>query len=67
MNISIQLGLWVLPLVATIGAFVWAWWWCSTEKVQRGGWFSFPFYPVVAVPAATIFSLVSWLAWSLLT
>lgn len=67
MSMTVTIGWWVLPLLATLGAFALAWWWCSTEEVSKGGWFSFPAYPLVAVPAAIIASLTAWLIWSLLT
>jgi hypothetical protein len=68
MTIEIAFGWWLLPLFATVCAWAWAWWWCSTEEISKGGfWPSIPFYPLVAVPAATIASLVAWLIWSLLT
>jgi hypothetical protein len=64
---SASIGWWALPLLTTFGAWSWAWWYCSTEEINRGGWFTFRAYPLVAVPAATIVSLSAWLIWSLLT
>ncbi len=68
MNITIQIGWWLLPLLATLGAVAWAWWYCESEEISHGGYFGgFHYYPFVAVPVAIIITLSAWLIWSLLT
>jgi len=66
MTISISIGWWIAPLAITIMLFGAAW--AKTSEDRRpAGDYSFPgLGTVFAMGAATIMSLIAWLAWALL-
>lgn len=69
MNLTIQIGWWLLPTLLTISAFIWAWWPREDEK-PTGGMFSgmgAALGLLMRTPTAAAASLLAWLAWSLLT
>ncbi|MFA6966078.1 hypothetical protein [Bosea sp. (in: a-proteobacteria)] len=63
--VSITIGWWTIPLLASAGAFAWAAWPRACER--RGGDFDFAFWLPAAfrLLVAVILALASWLAWSL--
>ena len=61
---TITIGSWVIPLVITLLAILWAAW-VEINDDRGGGFFSIGSW-FLTVPVVLVVSLASWLVWSLI-
>lgn len=62
MNITIEFGWWLIPLVNTIAGFVWAWQ-PKFQDYTPGGYFPMPPTSFFAMIPAIIWALFNWLVY----
>lgn len=67
MNITIEISWWIIPAVATVTAFAWAWF--EWNKQEPAGTMDIvgPVIFLLYFGLATIVSLIAWLVWALLS
>lgn len=68
MNLTIEISWWIIPAIVTIAAFIWAGAVCRSGS--SGGSYSGigdALMALIFFGAASIISLVAWLAWAVLS
>lgn len=67
MTFYFPVGWWLLPLAATVGAFIWQWWVHKDERRSGDyGDIGMAMGQLVTLAVAVIVSLAAWLIWALL-
>lgn len=67
MNLTIEISWWIVPLVATLTAFIWAWTQTSEPDSTAALNLIGPVVFLLYYGLATIVSLIAWLAWAVIS